>query len=287
MAKVRIGVSGWNYDEWKGDFYPEGLPENVRLGHAASVFDTIEVNGTFYGLADPGTCRAWREAVPDHVELAIKGSRYITHMKRMGEPETPLANFFASGILEIGPNLGPVLWQLPARHRFDAERLDRFLALLPKDTIEAAELARGHDNRVEDAAYGNGSRHRMRHVLEVRHQSFLNEEAVEILRSHGVALCFSHSAEWPYIEEITAGFVYLRLHGPRLLYASEYSEGELRVWAQRIEAWRGGGEPGDAARITEQEPPERRERDVYVYFDNTAHGYAPADAIRLTRLLDA
>lgn len=287
MAKVRIGVSGWNYDEWKGNFYPEGLPENVRLGHAASVFDTIEVNGTFYGLADPGTCRAWREAVPDHVELAIKGSRYITHMKRMGEPETPLANFFASGILEIGPNLGPVLWQLPARHRFDAERLDRFLALLPKDTIEAAELARGHDNRVEDAAYGNGSRHRMRHVLEVRHQSFLNEEAVEILRSHGVALCFSHSAEWPYIEEITAGFVYLRLHGPRLLYASEYSEGELRVWAQRIEAWRGGGEPGDAARITEQEPPERRERDVYVYFDNTAHGYAPADAIRLTRLLDA
>lgn len=287
MAKVRIGVSGWNYDEWKGNFYPEGLPENVRLGHAASVFDTIEVNGTFYGLADPGTCRAWREAVPDHVELAIKGSRYITHMKRMGEPETPLANFFASGILEIGPNLGPVLWQLPARHRFDAERLDRFLALLPKNTIEAAELARGHDNRVEDAAYGNGSRHRMRHVLEVRHQSFLNEEAVEILRSHGVALCFSHSAEWPYIEEITAGFVYLRLHGPRLLYASEYSEGELRVWAQRIEAWRGGGEPGDAARITEQEPPERRERDVYVYFDNTAHGYAPADAIRLTRLLDA
>jgi uncharacterized protein YecE (DUF72 family) len=287
VAKIRIGVSGWNYDEWKGNFYPEGLPESDRLAHAASVFDTIEVNGTFYGLTDPGTCRAWREAVPDHVELAIKGSRYITHMKRMGEPETPLANFFASGILEIGPNLGPVLWQLPARHRFDVERLDRFLALLPKDTVEAAELARGHDRRVEDPAYGDGSRHRMRHVLEVRHQSFLNEEAVEIVRSHGVALCFSHSAEWPYIEEITAGFVYLRLHGPRLPYASEYSEGELRVWARRIEAWRGGSEPGDAARITEHEPPDRRERDVYVYFDNTAHGYAPADATKLTRLLGA
>ena len=285
MAKVRIGVSGWDYDEWRRNFYPEGLRSEDRLRYAASVFDTVEVNGTFYSLTDPGTCRAWRESVSRNVKLALKGSRFITHMKRLRDSRLPLANFLASGILELGANLGPIVWQLPANFRFDAEKLRDFLGLLPGDTDQAAGLARDHDERVDQAAYGSGDRHRIRHVLEIRHESFLQEETVRIARDHGVALCFSHSAEWPYIEEITAGFVYLRLHGPRKLYASHYDEEELQGWAERIDTWRNGDEPADAARITNRKPPERNRRDVYVYFDNTAHGYAPADAVRLAELV--
>ncbi|HEX6299836.1 MAG TPA: DUF72 domain-containing protein [Acidimicrobiia bacterium] len=281
MGKIRIGISGWSYKEWKGGFYPDDLADDDQLEFAARVFDTIEINGTFYSLTDPATCSRWRDATPRDFQYAVKGSRYISHNLRLNDARPALANFFASGVLELGDRLGPFLWQLPQNFKFDGERLDSFLGMLPKDTEAAAVMARDHDDRVEDVSYGPGERHLIRHALEIRHYSFLQPEMARIAQRHGVALCSSHSSEWPYIEEITAGFIYLRLHGPRKLYASQYSESALDRWADRIETWNAGEEPDDAERISDLEPPSRKERDVYVYFDNTAHGHAPMDAQRL------
>ena len=287
MGKIRIGLSGWDYDEWQGGFYPDGLPKSRRLEHASRQFDTLEVNGTFYSLTSPGSCRSWKKTAPAGFTYSLKGSRYITHMKRLKDASTPLANFLASGILELEEMLGPIVWQLPGNLEFDAETLDAFLGALPHDTDAAATMARRHDRRVEDVAYGSGDNHRMRHVLEVRHESFLQAETARIARDHGVALCSSHSSEWPYVEEITAGFVYLRLHGPRELYGSPYSESDLDLWAQRVLTWRNGGQVEDGRRISDLSPPPRKERDVYVYFDNTAAGHAPEDAAYLRELIDS
>jgi uncharacterized protein YecE (DUF72 family) len=281
MGKIRIGISGWSYAEWKGGFYPDDLGDDEQLEFAARVFDTIEINGTFYSLTNPESCRRWRNATRRGFKYAVKGSRYITHNKRLADTRPALANFFASGILEIGDRLGPILWQLPVNLQFDPDGLDSFLEELPRDTQSAAELARHHDARVKDVSYGRTQRHRLRHAVEPRHDTFLQPEAARIAQRHGVALCWSHSTEWPYFEEVTAGFVYLRLHGPDKLYASRYSDSDLDLWAQRIRAWNQGSQPDDAERISDVEPPSRRSRDVYVYFDNTAHGYAPDDARRL------
>lgn len=286
MGTIRIGISGWNYDDWRGDFYPDGLRKADQLAYAAQTFDTIEVNGTFYGLVSPGTVRAWRQAAPSGFVFAIKGSRFITHSKKLKDVGGALANFFAQGVLELDDMLGPVLWQLPGNLRFDPERLDSFLGLLPHDTTGAADMARQHDDRIDDVAYGPGSRHRLRHVLEVRHPSFLCDEAVRIARRHGVALAFSHAGDWPYTEEVTAGFVYVRLHGTAPTYASAYGEAALRDWADRIRQWAAADEPDDAVRISDRRPPERKGRDVYVYFDNDQGGHAPREAQHLRDLLD-
>ncbi len=285
MGRIRIGLSGWNYDSWRGSFYPDDLPRGEELGYAAERFDTLEVNATFYRLASPRRCIGWRDAVPDDVVLAVKGSRFITHNKNLGDAGSALANFLASGVLALDTKLGPILWQLPEQLRFDAERVDGFLAALPHDTDTAAEVARGHDERVEEAAYGSGANHRLRHVLEVRHRSYLCEEMVAIARRHGVAIAVSHAQAWPYTEEVTAGFVYVRLHGPDALYASSYGEDELRRWAQRLHRWRIAEQPDDARTITDRAPPQRRERDVYVYFNNDASGHAPRNAARLRELV--
>ncbi|MEX2551362.1 MAG: DUF72 domain-containing protein [Nitriliruptoraceae bacterium] len=285
MGRIRIGVSGWDYESWRGDFYPDDLKRRDELAYAGQRFDTLEVNGTFYRLTKPERCIGWRDAVPADVVLAVKGSRFITHNKKLRGTAPAVANFLATGILELGSKLGPILWQLPEQLHFDAARVNHFLAGLPHDTDAAAELARDHDDRVEEAAYGTGANHRMRHVLEVRHESYLCAEMVAIARRHGVALAASHAAAWPYTEEVTAGFVYLRLHGPGALYASSYGEDELRAWAQRLQRWRIGDQPADAHTITDRAPPARRERDVYVYFNNDASGYAPRNAARLRALV--
>lgn len=281
IGRTRIGLSGWNYDSWRGDFYPEDLPRTRHLAHVADVFDTVEVNGSFYSLLQPSTYRRWYDAVPAGFRFAVKGSRFITHNKKLRDVDSALANFFASGVLDLREKLGPFLWQLSAQLRFDADRIGSFLSSLPRDTDQAADLARRHDDRVGEPSFGPGERHRIRHVLEVRNDTWLCDELVSLARAHGVALAFSHSSAWPYVEEITAGFVYLRLHGPGELYASPYRGPALDRWAARVEAWRSGGEPDDPERITDRSPPERKERDVYVYFDNDDGGHAPRDAVQL------
>ncbi|HEX7099436.1 MAG TPA: DUF72 domain-containing protein [Acidimicrobiia bacterium] len=285
MAEIRIGVSGWNYRHWRRRFYPEGLVQRRELEYAASCFGSIEINGTFYGMTRASTVRRWVSATPPEFVFAVKGSRFITHNKKLGDAEEPLANFFASGILELGPKLGPILWQLSPNFRFDPERLETFLELLPFDTRAAVRLARRHDERVKDPGFGPQDERPLRHALEIRHPSFFVEELVDIVRRHGVALAVSHASAWDYTEEVTADFMYIRLHGPRKLYDSRYEPDELADWADRIRRWHEGSQPDDARRITSCPLPSKRKRDVYVYFDNDGHAHAPHQALELQRIL--
>lgn len=287
MAKIRVGLSGWDYDGWQGDFYPDDLPRTRRLEYVAERFDTVEVNGTFYSLLKASTYRKWDDATTHRFCFALKGSRFITHSKKLRGVESALANFLASGPLALGRKLGPILWQLPASHRFDRSRLETFVDLLPATTDEAAILARRHDDRVPEPFVESSANHRLRHVLEVRHASYFTAEAVTVLRESGVALAVSHAGEWEMREELTAGFVYLRLHGAPRTYHSGYDPPELFKWAERLRVWREGAEPDDARRITDRRPPPRKGRDAYLYFDNDAEGRAPTDARKLKALVES
>jgi uncharacterized protein YecE (DUF72 family) len=286
-GRIRVGVSGWSYDSWKGRFYPPDLPAGRRLGYAARRFQSIEINGSFYSLQKPDSYRAWRAATPPGFKLAVKGSRFITHNKKLGDVETVLANFFASGLLLLGEKLGPILWQLPRQLAFDAERVRRFLDLLPRDATAAARLARRHDERVEGRSHTRAmGNHRIRHAIEPRHESFFRADFVRIARRAGVAIAFADSGSWPYTEELTAGFVYLRLHGSPATYASRYPKPAIARWARRVRAWSEGGEPAEPARITDLAPPRRKARDVYVYFDNDHAAHAPLNARELIERLE-
>ncbi|MGZ4698464.1 MAG: DUF72 domain-containing protein [Oryzihumus sp.] len=274
MGQVRVGISGWRYPAWRGTFYPPGLPQREELAWAASRLTSIEVNGSFYSLQRPSSYTAWREETPEDFVFAVKGGRFITHLKKLAGVETALANFFASGVLALGPKLGPVLWQLPPTLGYDADRLAAFFDQLPRTQDEAAVLARGHDDKLADdrvlaaALPGCGPR-RIRHALEVRHHSFTHPDVPALLRRHDVALVVADTAgRWPVLEHVTSDLVYVRLHGDQELYTSGYSDAALDRWAGRCLAW-------------------AQEADVVVYFDNDAKGYAPWDALRLIELTGA
>ncbi|MEA2626891.1 MAG: hypothetical protein QOD06_2936 [Candidatus Binatota bacterium] len=285
---VRIGISGWRYAPWRGTFYPQGLAHRRELEFAASRFDSVEINGSFYSLQRPESYRRWCEETPPGFVFAVKGGRFITHMKRLRDVEAPLANFFASGVLRLGEKLGPILWQLPPQLAFDAERMRAFLAMLPRDTEEAARIARGHDHRLLGRAWTEADFPMpMRHAIEVRHPSFVSEELVDLLRRFGVGLVVADTARrWPLLEDVTADFVYVRLHGDEVLYVSGYGADALRDWARRIRAWRDGREPRGARRASRKPSPQRTPRDVYVYFDNDVKVRAPYDALALRALVD-
>lgn len=285
MGEIRIGVSGWSYDEWRGDFYPEGLARRRWLHYASRVFPTIEINGTFYGLQRPESFAKWSAATPPGFVFALKGSRFITHSKKLDDVAGPLANFFAQGVLRLGRKLGPILWQLPATLEFDDARVARFLSRLPRDTDAALDLARQHDRRVRSTWLEPQPNHRLRHVIEPRHASFFTPPFARLARRHGVAIAFADSPGWPWTEELTAGFAYLRMHGRHRLYHGRYSGAALDDLAARLQRWQCGAEPDRPARITRRAPPPRKSRDVYVYFDNDAGAHAPRDAIRLMRRL--
>jgi uncharacterized protein YecE (DUF72 family) len=285
---IRIGISGWRYPGWQGSFYREGLRQRDELAFAARHFDTIEINGTHYALQRPQFFVRWRDETPENFVFAVKGSRFITHMKRLRDVEVPLANFFAQGVLLLGPKLGPILWQFPPRFGFDADRLDAFFRLLPHSTAAAAALARHHDGLLAGRAWTTADAMRpLRHAVEIRHPSFLAPEFVRLLRRHDLALVFADAVDWPYAEDLTADFLYLRLHGSQELYASGYSDEALDRWAARIRAWSAGGAPPDARLIDPASRPRRRRRDIYVYFDNDAKVRAPFDAQALRRRLAA
>jgi uncharacterized protein YecE (DUF72 family) len=263
-----IGISGYVYRGWRGNFYPTGLPQRAWLTHASRHFNSIELNGTFYSLKSPEVYRRWARETPDDFVYAIKGSRFITHNKKLARVDGALANFFASGILELGRKTGPFLWQLPASYPFNRDRVESFLRLLPISSSAAARLATMHDPTiVPRATVTSPHRIRYRHALEPRHPSYFTEECYDLLRSHGVALVIADTAgKFPVAHELTAPFVYVRLHGSEALYASRYSDQELDHWADQLAMWSG--------------PPDES-RDVYVYFDNDARGHAPFDALRL------
>jgi uncharacterized protein YecE (DUF72 family) len=276
MAKIRIGISGWRYAPWRGKFYPGELRQKDELAFAAQQFPTIEINGTFYSLQSPASFAAWHDAVPGDFVFAVKGPRYITHMRRLKEVETPLANFFASGVLRLGKKLGPVLWQLPPSFRYDAQRLAEFFQLLPRTTKQAARLAKRHDGKLKHRAWLRTDADRpLRHALEIRHDSFKDAGFIALLRQHDIALVVADTVEWPLLMDATAGFVYVRLHGSEQLYASGYGPKALDIWARRIRAWTAGKE-AQGTHIGPKAHP--HERDVYVYFDNDAKVRAPFDA---------
>ncbi|HKZ72704.1 MAG TPA: DUF72 domain-containing protein [Steroidobacteraceae bacterium] len=287
MARVRIGISGWRYAPWRGVFYPEGLPQRAELSYAAATFDAIEINGSFYSLQRPQSYAQWYEQTPEDFIFAVKGPRYITHMLRLREVEVPLANFFASGVFNLRAKLGPILWQFPPNFAYDRERMESFLDLLPHDTGQALRLARKRSAWMKGRTrLAIDARRPLRHAIEIRHESFLDPSFVEMLRRRNVALVVAETARrWPMTHDVTADFVYMRLHGDEELYRSGYGDEALDRWADRIRAWHRGGEPADARRISTREPPSGAPRDVFCFFDNTDALGAPVDAQALARRL--
>ena len=262
---IRIGISGWRYEPWRGVFYPEGLPQRRELEFAARHFPTVEINGSFYSLQRPEYYEDWHAAAPPGFVYAVKGSRYITHLLRLKEIEKPLANFFASGVLNLKDKLGPFLWQFPPMFTFQKDRLERFFDLLPRDTRQALALARKRDARMKGRSrLAIDANRPLRHAIEVRHQSFESDEFTALLKAHDIGLVVADTAgKWPLLFEVTSDFVYVRLHGDIKIYTSGYTRRALDKWAKRIRAWDSGG------------------KDVYVYFDNDMKVRAPFDALSL------
>jgi uncharacterized protein YecE (DUF72 family) len=218
----------------------------------------------------------------------MKGGRFITHMKRLKDVEVPLANFFASGLLKLKEKLGPILWQFPPNFSFDEARFAEFFELLPPTTTAAATLAKKHDVRLKGRTWTKADAERpMRYAVEVRHESFRDERFVALLRKHGIALVIADTAgKWPQIEDVTADFIYARLHGNEQLYVSGYSDEALDWWASRFLAWQRGGEPADAKRVIDKKAKKvSGGRDLFVYFDNDVKVRSPFDAINLAARL--
>ncbi len=281
-GKIHIGISGWRYKGWRGVFYPEKLPQRRELEFASRRFDSIELNGSFYSLQRPESFLQWHAETPQDFTFAIKGSRYITHMLRLRNVEGPMANFFAQGILRLGNKLGPILWQFPANFAFEPEGFESFLALLPRTQKQAAELARKHDDRLQERSWFQVRRDApVRHAIEIRHESFVNEKFIRLLRRYAVGLVVADTVEWPLLMDVTSSFVYCRLHGSTELYSSRYEGDDLDVWAHRIVTWATGGEVESGRKASKRNAAKRNRRDVYVYFDNDMKVHAPFDAEQL------
>jgi uncharacterized protein YecE (DUF72 family) len=238
-APIHIGTSGWHYGHWRGPFYPEELGAEGFLAYYAERFHTVEINNSFYQLPSESTLGKWRDAVPQGFVFAVKGSRFITHMKKLKDPASSLAPFLER-VAVLGEKLGPILFQLPPRWRFNGTRLADFLAALP-------------------GAY--------RYTLELRDQSWINDDALNLLARHGAAFCIYELAGYLSPLEVTADFVYIRLHGPGGPYQGQYDHETLAGWAGAMAAW------------------SREGREVFCYFDNDEAGYAAQDALRLLDLL--
>lgn len=301
-GRVRIGISGWTYKPWRGDFYPAKLSHKQGLRFAASLFPSIEINGTFYSLQRPSSFATWVRETPEDFVFSVKGSRFITHMLKLNRVEQPLANLYASGLLRLGAKLGPMLWQFPARFVYNAAThalLETFFQLLPHNTDAAVALARRHDSRMEGrdwVVYGSGEDESalpsrpLRHAIEIRHAAFVCDGFIDLLRQYNVALVCADTVEWPLLMDVTADFVYCRLHGSEVLYTSGYNAGALDTWAARAATWARGGEVTDGTLACTRRGPQCHARDVYIYFDNDAKVFAPRDAQTLiekvTRLLE-
>jgi uncharacterized protein YecE (DUF72 family) len=265
MALARVGISGWRYPPWRGVWYPKGLPQRLELSYSSERLNSIELNGSFYSLQGPTSYLSWYDQTPPGFVFAVKGGRFITHLKRLKDVDVALANFFASGVLALREKLGPVLWQLPERHSFDANELERFFHALPRTTSEALALARKHDARLDGRDWLQRQPERaLRHAVEARHPEFVGERVADLLRANDIAFVVADTAgRWPQNREVTSDFVYVRLHGAEELYASGYTDPALDVWAADVREWLASG------------------RDVYVYFDNDMKVRAPFDALAL------
>lgn len=270
MAKTWVGISGWTYEGWQGTFYPDDLPKKKELEYASRQLTSLEVNGTFYSLQKPHSFQAWYDQTPENFPLALKGPQYLTHIRRLKEIDEPLANFFASGLLCLKEKLGPILWQFPPNVMLKDDRFEKFLELLPHDGKSAAKLAKKHGEKVEGREFTTVKENfPVRHAFEFRHPSFLNRDFLSLMREHNVAFVVAHEGgeKAPYLEEPTADFMYVRLHGEGKKFAKGYPESQIATWEKKVKRWNKTG------------------LDVFLYFSNEAKVYSPAGAMKLIKLL--
>ena len=286
-ARIFVGISGWTYAPWRGTFYPAGHPVKHELQYASRMLNSIEINGTFYSLQRPSSYQTWYRGTPDDFVFAVKAPRFITHLKQLRDVSVPVSNFFASGVLCLNEKLGPILWQFAPRMKFHPAKFEEFFALLPRSTAAAAELASCHDQKVEGRCWTLAEVDQpLRYAVEIRHESFRSPQWIEMLRRHNIALVVADTAgKWPLLHDVTADFMYLRLHGDTELYVSGYSNEALEHWARLINCWRAGGQPPDALLASPQPPPPAAQRDIYVYFDNDVKVRSPYDAMALRALI--
>lgn len=283
QGQIRIGMSGWRYDEWRGPFYPQGLAQRRELEFASRQLNSIELNGTFYSLQKPKSYLQWMNETPDDFVFSVKGTKFITHVRGLENVATPIANFLAQGLLRLGRKLGPILWQFPPAFKFNATLLQEFFKLLPRTPKQAAAYARQRDEWMAERSWLDVEEDLpLRYAIETRNKSFAVPEYISLLRENQIAIVVADSVKWPRMMDITADFVYCRLHGSEEIYPNGYDAESIDSWARRILAWSRGEEVIDGLRVHPDPAPRRASRDVFVYFDDDVKVRAPLDAQSLT-----
>jgi uncharacterized protein YecE (DUF72 family) len=255
---IYIGVGGWTFAPWRGVFYPEKLPQAKELEYAASKLTSIEINGTYYGSQKPESFRKWAREVPDGFVFSVKGPRFATNRRVLAEAGDSIKHFYNTGVLELGDRLGPVLWQFAPTKKFDEADFGKFLELLPRQMDGQA----------------------LRHVVEVRHDSFRVPAFVALLRKFEVPVVFAEHAAYPAIADVAGDFVYARLQKGNDKLKTCYPPKQLDAWAKRLETWASGGEPDDLPRVDTTKP-EKKTRDVFAYVIHEGKVRAPAGAMEL------
>lgn len=287
QGQIRIGIAGWRYDGWRGGFYPDDLPQRRELEFASRQLNSIELNGTFYSTQKPQSFKQWSDETPDDFVFSIKGSQFITHVRKIENVEGALANYLAQGLLRFGRKLGPILWQFPPQFSYKPEslqKLETFFNLLPRTHRQAAAYARQRDQWMESRSWLEVEEDLpLRHAIETRHKTFAVPEYISLLRKHGIALVVADSVKWPVMLDVTADFVYCRLHGSEKLYPDGYTGDAIDVWARRVIAWSRGEEVTGGTRVHPEPGPKQSIRDVFVYFDDDNKERAPFDAQSLSK----
>lgn len=261
-GRIRAGIGGWTYEPWEETFYPADLPKKSQLNYASRQVTAIEINGTFYRLQKPEVFAKWRDDAPEDFVFSIKAPRYLTYRKVLSEALPSVPRFLGSGLSSLQNKLGPILWQLPPTLDFDAADIEKFLADLPRE-LEGRPL---------------------RHVLEVRHKTFMDPAYVELARKHSIATVFAHTDEFPNFADVTADFVYARLRKAEASEPTGYSKPDLKAWSERATLWASGGAPDDLPYVTKAAPA-KKPRDVFIFFINGAKERAPAAAKHLLTLI--
>ncbi len=284
QGQIRIGMSGWRYDEWRGTFYPPGLAQRRELEFASRQLNSVEVNGTFYSLQRPKSYLQWISETPADFVFAVKGTQFITHQRRLENVAGPLANFLAQGLLQLGRKLGPILWQFPPNFKFNPQLLQDFFDLLPRTHKQAALYARQRDEWMADRSWLEVEEDfPLRYAIETRNKSFAVPEYIALLRKNQIAVVVADTVKWPRMMDITADFVYCRLHGNEEQYPNGYDAEGIDSWAHRVLAWSRGEEVTGGLRVHPDPAPQRASRDVFVYFDDDVKVHAPHDAVSLTK----
>jgi uncharacterized protein YecE (DUF72 family) len=271
---IRLGTAGWVYEPWRDNFYPKGLKQKDELAYSSARLGNIEINATFYSHQKAQSFQNWAAATPDDFVFSVKGHQLVTHIKRLKDVEIPVANFLASGVLALGRKLGPFCWQLPGNTKYDPDRVETFLELLPQTPAALLALA-GKSEGLKNEPYLDATGvTKVRHAIEVRHESFAVPRFIEQLRAHNVALVVADTAEWSYIDQ-TADFSYARLQGAP--GAEAYTPEERSIRAQWLKAWAEGRPVAEGRYVTAPEassPP----RDVNAFFVSTDKDNAPHNA---------